>query len=369
MEKMRRITCLLLSLICILFLCSCGDTNTAEPDAGTEASSVPAPAPSTASEQPGGPDASGDPVMKLRWGSTLAAEDLVTQSLVRAAGLAYERSGGTIDITVYPASQLGDAVAQIEMCMTGSLDMFSETHSYLSSYGVPDAGCNEVLFLTRSLDDFARLVGSDLFKGWTDAFLAQTGIRTLSANHIRPAVQLACNTPVRAVADLKGMKIRTIQNISQLASVSALGASPTPIAYSEVYLSLQQGVVDGTLNTLDAMYTMGFYEVVDYMCILDCSYNTVCCWINDAVFQKMTEAQRRILTEVCNECGDWYREQMAEVVSQYVDLMSETTEVITYSEEEKAGFYDTAAGVMAGLEADGTFSQGLYAQLMEVFAG
>ena len=116
---MKKILALVLALVMVFAMTACG--------AKTEA--------------PAGDTPASDPVVKLTLGTTSAAEDLQTKALEKFAELAKEKSGGSIQISVFPASQLGDAVTEMESVIAGGQDMFMESElTYLNNYGIKELG-------------------------------------------------------------------------------------------------------------------------------------------------------------------------------------------------------------------------------------
>ncbi|MBD8991117.1 MAG: TRAP transporter substrate-binding protein [Clostridiales bacterium] len=289
-------------------------------------------APATAAGTEGGGTA-GDPAVTLSFGSTSSAEDLITQAMQRVAQTCKEKSDGSIVINVFPASQLGDATAQLESLTSGGQDMFIESQaSYMQNYGIQDAGaCSFGVVNTQ--EKLAKLTKSDLWKEWEQQFLNTTGIATLANNWIRQETVICSKKPLNTLADFKGVKIRTVSSETTIASYNALGFSATPIAFSEVFLSLQQGVVDATFGTKDNIYTNSFYVEAPNILMWGPSCTNLGVWINNAKLQSMTEAQRQILTDACNEAGDWYTSEANKLTEGYVEDMVKAGANLTYLSE------------------------------------
>lgn len=315
-------------------------------------------------------DASNDPVVNLIFGGTSSAEDNISIAMQRIADLCDERSGGTIKITVFPASQLGDAVAQMESTIAGAQDMFVEAQaSYMQQYGIPETNINNLGLITNQ-EKLAKELDSPMWAEWEETFLQNTGLRTLGHNYIRPPVAISSNIPFYGPEDITGIKCRTTSSTIMIDSYNVCGFQSTPVAYGEVYLSLQQGVIDATMGSLDSHYTMGFYEVADYLCMFTLSCPNFGIWINDAKYQSMTEAQQKILTDVIYECGEWYTETNNAMVDGYVDKIKEAgVEVITYTDEVMQPIYDKLAELARSYEEDGKWTPGTYDAMAEYLNG
>ncbi|MDD3656203.1 MAG: TRAP transporter substrate-binding protein [Atribacterota bacterium] len=306
------------------------------------------------------PDASKDPKVTLSWGNTAAAEDLSTKGMERVAELIKERSGGSLIINTFPASQLGTAVTQMEMVIAGSIDIFTEGSNYMADFGVPDRNIASMYFQIPSMEHALKFINSDLYKSWEDVFLANTGLRTLASNWMRPPVVIASNVPLNTYEDFQGLKIRALPSKFTLAALESIGTNPTAVAYNEVYLALQQGIIDATIATRDAVYKMNFYQVSKYLLMYELGYVNFSVWMNENKFQSLTQAQQEILSKTCKEVGDWYAETVREELDSYVDeMVKHGIELINLPEEEIPKFRAATTKLIEQYEEDGTFSAGL----------
>lgn len=156
------------------------------------------------------PDASKDPKVTLRWGCTAPAEDLTSEAMRRAAKLVEERTGGSVKISVFPASQLGTAMTQMEMVINGNIDMFTEGANYMADWGVPDSAVHGFMFQCPSKDVFTKFLESDLYKSWEAQFLKVAGVRTLASNWIRPPAELCSNVALYTFEDFRNLKVRSV---------------------------------------------------------------------------------------------------------------------------------------------------------------
>lgn len=317
----------------------------------------------------GSASAAKDSKVTLTFGGTFAADDLATKAMERIAENAKEQSGGSIIINVFPASQLGDAVAQIESMIAGAEDMVIEAQgSYMQQYGVKGAAVNS-FGLVHSQETLAKELESDFWAGLEKEFLDSTGVYTLANNFIRQPTVISSKTPLRTIDDFKGVKLRTVSSQVTMDVYNALGFSTTPVAFNEVYLSLQQGVIDATIASLDQQYTMGFYDNAPYITMWGNSCTNIAVWINNAKFAAMTPEQQEILINCCKEAGEWYNEQSNAVVGDYMkDMEAKGVEFIYLDDETTAKMNDMISAVAEKYEADGKWPEGSYAALQEIVA-
>lgn len=195
--------------------------------------------------------------------STATGMDSVNHFIAwKAKHLLEEKSGGRIYANVYEAGALGGDRENIEGLQNGTVDFFVT----ISSAYVPFAPRTGVFDLPNALpnlkigrkaldSEILNLVRPDYeaagfkFYGFSDAGFRQT----------------TSSRPIRSMNDFKGLKIRTMENPNHLAYWSALGANPTPMDFSELYISLQQGTIDAQENPYDLIVANKLYEPQKYM--------------------------------------------------------------------------------------------------------
>lgn len=364
-RNLGRILALFFALTMILALSACGGNTSSGNSSNTPpADTTPSGTSSADAAGTNTADVANDPVITLSFGSTSSAEDLITQAMNRVADTCKEKSGGSIQITVYPASQLGDATAQLESLSTGGQDMFIEAEaSYMQTYGVADAGvCSFGVCNTQEKLD--KLTKSKLWAEWEQQFLDTTGIATISNNWIRQMTVICSKKPLRSVEDFKGVKIRTVSSETTIAVYNSLGFSSTPISFSEVYLSLQQGVVDATFGTQDNVYTNSFYEQAPYILQWGPSCTNLGVWVNNNKLGSMTEAQRQILIDACNEAGQWYTDSANQQTQGYIDEMTSKGVELVYLSEEDEAFANNTLVELARTYEGSKFSAGVVDRLL-----
>ncbi|NCB02213.1 MAG: DctP family TRAP transporter solute-binding subunit [Spirochaetia bacterium] len=221
------------------------------------------------------------------------------QGALRAAEVAKELSDGRIDITIYPAGQQGTEPEILEQAILGSLDIVAAGAGQVGTIYSPI----NVLEMPYTFRDNQHVlafgqseVGKELFEGFRKAHGAR--IIGPSSYGIR---QMTANKPIYTPKDLAGFKLRVPEQTVTVAYGKAMGANPTPIAYAEAYMALQQGVANGLENPLSAISSMKFYEVQDYI-ILTSHVTNACFYVmNDAKFLSLKEADQKIILEAFKE--------------------------------------------------------------------
>ena len=278
--------------------------------------------------------------------SSPATEDRLEASLQEFKKNVEERSNGQIQIQTYPASQLGGEREQLEAVQLGSLEMaalssgpFPGFFEKMMIFDLPYIFANEEIAYEVLDGPFGQQI--------LDTMLEETGIRGLAwgengVRHFTNSVR-----PIESPEDVAGLKIRTQENPAHMAMVEALGGSPNPMAFSEVYSALQQGVIDGQENPVSLIESMRFYEVNDYLTLDGHVYSTFTLIANDAFFQSLPEELQTILEEEALVWSDVQRDLNREQVAAGLDYLKEQgMEVVELSDEQRAAFQDATAPVI-----------------------
>lgn len=189
-------------------------------------------------------------VEKMRLGHGLPEDHAVHKAVVRFADLVKERSNGEIEIKVFANGVLGGEREMLEQVQNGVLELTKASASPLETFST-DYKVFNLPFVFRDRDHFFKVltspVGESILasskkRGFIGLAYYDSGARSFYAKK-------AINTP----DDLKGMKIRVQQSPTTIKMIQALGATPTPMAWGEVYSALQTGVVDGAENNVTAL--------------------------------------------------------------------------------------------------------------------
>ncbi|WP_321990983.1 sialic acid TRAP transporter substrate-binding protein SiaP [Marispirochaeta aestuarii] len=199
----------------------------------------------------------------LRLSHVLPTDHQNHKTAVKFAELVKEKTGGKVNIEIFPAAQLGNEKEIIDSVAMGTLDFalcgFGEVTKRFPVSGIFDGP-----FVFRDREHLAQVYTSDIF--WDImADMEEVGIQMVSPGYYGTRHVTTTDTLVKTPADLNGLKLRCPDQPMFVATTKAMGATPTPMAFSEVYLALQQGVADGQENPAAAITSMKFYEVQKYL--------------------------------------------------------------------------------------------------------
>jgi len=240
------------------------------------------------------------------------------------AELVKEKSNGEIEVKVFPSSQLGNQKDLIEGLIFGTVDMALVGTAVLGQFQ-PQISIFDLPFLFqdrehayRSLDSVGMDLGAALEpKGIKLLGYMENGIRHLT-NNVRE---------VKTPADMKDLKIRVMTNKVFISMMKALGASPTPMAFGELYSAMQQGTVDGQENPSAHIWTKRFFEVQKYASLTAHAYSPEPVLISMVSWSRMTPAQQQIIKDAAAESIAWQRQVSADEDSEYWKLIAETGKI------------------------------------------
>lgn len=205
-------------------------------------------------------------------------------------------SDGAIEVRILGANAAGAEREQLEKAQAGINQMTINSEILMPSF-FPPARILGIPFLFRSdavaWEVFDGPFGDEFKQGWRDS----TGLRILGIFNAGFRSFLNSTKPVHSPADLEGLKIRTGENAAHIAMVRALGGSPVPISWSEVYTSLQQGVVDGMENPPGLAYSMRFHEHLNYLTLDRHLFSVHVAMINEATYEALSDEQKDLVLE------------------------------------------------------------------------
>ncbi len=195
----------------------------------------------------------------LKWAHVYETTEPYHTWALWAAEQIADRTAGRYAIDVFPASSLGKEVDINEGLTLGTVDIIYTGNTFAArTYG--PIGLASGAFVFRDFDHWQTYAASDLFKELAEGYKAASGHQVVSITYYGER-HVTSNTPINAPEDMAGLKIRVPNAPLYLMFPRAVGANPTPIAFAEVYLALQQGVVDAQENPLPTILAKKFYEV------------------------------------------------------------------------------------------------------------
>ena len=254
---------------------------------------------------------------KLKWAHVYeTAEPYHTQS-VWAADEIKKRTNGKFEITVHPASSLGKETDINQGMALGTIDMIISGPSF-AARSYPRLGIAYYPFIFRDADHLLAYSKSAVFKEMVEGFRAKTGIQILAYTYYG-ARHTTAQKPFNDCAGMKGLKIRVPDVPSYTATPKACGANPTPIAFAEVYLALQNGTVEAQENPLTTIEAKKFYEVQKAIMLTGHIVDGLTTQVAPHIWSKLSDAEKKIFSDVALEAAARATDQIKKRELELVD--------------------------------------------------
>lgn len=248
------------------------------------------------------------------------------------------------EIELYHSGQIADDRSAIEMLQLGSLDITVPSTSPLVNF-VPEYGVFDLPFTIANEEVADELLdgefGDKMLTMLEDQSLVglawwENGFRNLT-NDVRP---------VATVEDLEGMKVRTMENAIHLDAWKALGANPTPMAFTELFTAMQQGTVDGQENPYPTIDLSQYAEVQEHISNTNHVYTPFIFLFSKQIWDEFTTEQQDILREAAVEAGEFNRERNRAVAEESLEKLKGSMTFTEVTPEEHARFQETVKPVI-----------------------
>ncbi|MGI6782998.1 MAG: DctP family TRAP transporter solute-binding subunit [Aminivibrio sp.] len=206
------------------------------------------------------------------------------------------KTGGSVAIEVFHASQLGNEKEIMEGLKMGTIELGTITTGPIPTIFKPIM-VFDIPYLFPSQVVAWDVLDGPFGKKLMEEMRKATGIRTLAISENGYRHFVTSDRQVKSVADMKGLKIRTMENPAHMKMVESLGGAPTPVAFGELYMALQQGVVDGCELPVTLTNNGKYYEVQKHTIMDGHLYNPMILFVNDKVWEKLSQAEKTALYE------------------------------------------------------------------------
>ena len=224
-----------------------------------------------------------------------------------------------LSVEIYPAAQLGGAKELFDTTQQGNLDMTAPA-TVLLAPDIPEFNVLDKFYLFDSEEHAHRFYdgpgGQKLLE-----VLKPLGIHGLGYMEVGLRSFSNSRNAIQQVDDLKGLKIRAASNPLQIAAWKSGGAAPIPMAWGEIFTSLQQGLLDGQESAIGSMYTARFFEAQKYISFTEHIYTNYLWVVNKKFWDSLTDSQRSAINSIGKETIAEQRKLAAEYSADYLDKM------------------------------------------------
>jgi tripartite ATP-independent transporter DctP family solute receptor len=245
-----------------------------------------------------------------------------------------KRTGGSINITIYPNNALGSPPEVLEQNILGAVDMSLPTQGQLGKYS-KKFNCVMLPFLYASYAHADKVLDGP-FIAWAVPDLDQAGLVFLSNWEWGFRNLTNSKRPVNTPEDVKGLKVRTPPELPTQAAMEALGAVVATINFNELQMALKQGVVDGQENPVAVIYSNQLYESQKHLAMTGHNYNTMVHVISKKVWEKLSAEQQQIIREESVKAGNWMRKSVRDAEADQIEKLKQAGVQVTTP--DKAAF-------------------------------
>lgn len=272
----------------------------------------------TPNQVPTNASGSKDKVIELKLGHIQAESDLWNDGAKKFKEEVEAKSNGQIKITIFPNSTLGGDRDMAEGLQIGTVD-FALIAGVLGNFE-PSIQLLELPYLFNSEEQFKKVVHGDTGKEISDRVLKSSNIRILNFWDRGPRV-VTSNKPINTLADIQGLKIRLPEIKAMVETWKAMGASPTTMAWNEVYTGLQQNVIEAQENPIPFIYSGKIHEVQKYMAMTNHKYEYVTLSMSEKTYSKLTVEQQKIINDAALVATDYENQLVKDKTGEILETM------------------------------------------------
>lgn len=241
----------------------------------------------------------------LRLGHGIAEEHPLGQGALQFAAKVQDKSGGTLAVKVYAATQLGSESQMVAAVRGGVQDLVITSTAPVATL-IKEYLLFDLPFLLQSEQEADALldgpVGTQLLelaqpKGMVGLCYWENGFRQVTNSR----------REVRTLADLSGLKLRTMQNPVYIDAFKALGANAIPMPFTELYTAMETRAIDAEENPIAIIHANKFYEVQKYVTLTNHAYAPYVVLLSKRLWDRLAAPERQALRTACTEARDWQR--------------------------------------------------------------
>jgi len=291
MKRMSRLASILLVFVLVLVLASCSG-QPAQTETGNTA------------------DEGSEETVVIKLGTTVNEQDSFQVAAEKFAELVAERTNNKYKIEIYPNAALGDERTMLESMQMGTLDMGIITSGPFVNFA-PEMGVLDLPFLFSSNEEVYKILDGEIGKellsklepvGLKGLAYAERGFRNLT-NSVRP---------VEKAEDIKGLKIRVMENEVYISTFEALGVNTVPMAWTEALTALQQKTIQGQENPVNVIHSFKLWESQKYVTMTRHAYASAIITMSLDRFNSLPADVQQIFLDAAQEAAEYERQWVAD---------------------------------------------------------
>ena len=259
--------------------------------------------------------------VKLTWSSISVPGDAHTEAMKVFKEEVEKLSAGHITVDLYVAGQIYTQEAELAACREGTLDMSYYSGGWLAEF-VPYLSMFSAVYTFSGYNHMTKVLNGEIGKKIFEEVAQKTGVRPLAAFYLgtRELNLVEKVGPVRTPEDMKGVKLRTPASPTWIALGKALGGSPTPMSFGEVYMGLKTGAIEGQDNPLPTDKNAKFYEVTKYIILTDHLADSVWPTINEKKWQSLSDIDKLVIRKALEKAREFCDETNLKAEAELLDF-------------------------------------------------
>ncbi len=287
----------------------------------------------------------------IKAGHAASKEHFAQKSFEKFKELVESKSKGRIKVEIYPEGELGGEREMVEQVLLGDLTMIAPASAPLDA-ATKSMAVWDLPYLFSDRETAHKVLDGEVGQEILDS-LSDVGLKGLvywenGFRHLTNSKQ-----PITSINDMKGLKMRTLENSMQIKAWNSTGANTTPIAFTELYNALKLKTVDAQETPLSLMYASKFYEVQSYLTLTGHTYSPWPVVINKKFYDDLPDNLQQVVMDAAVETREYNRElSRADEEKSLTLLKEEGMEVIQLSDEQKQEFKEAMSGIYTDVKAD-----------------
>lgn len=244
----------------------------------------------------------------LRVGSIQAEDFYLHRMINKLADIVKEKTDGQVEVKLFPSSVLGSERDMIEGMRMGTLEAMLGYGGVLALY-IPEFDVMNMPYIFENYTQIHAVLNGPIGQELADKYHKKTGVRIVwFLDHAFRQVYTV-NKKIVTMDDFKGVKIRSVESPIYIETFRAMGLSPTPLPFGEIYTAVQTHVVDGHEQEDSGFMTMKFYEIEKFCAVTNHIYNPSPLHISDMFLNRLPEDMRKTVLDAAVEAGMWWNMQ------------------------------------------------------------
>jgi len=272
-----------------------------------------------------------------------------------------DRSGGSLRVRLYPSGQLGDDRETVEGLRLRSIDMTVMGCAFIGWYA-PEYGMTEAPFVWRDYQHIDRVWRGEIGEELRRTLRERAGLEMRHLWYRGPRYLTTTSKKIHSPHDLRGLKLRVPELEVYIKSWQTFGANTTPLPFTDMFMALKLGVVEGQENPLATIYGNNLHEVQKYIMETHHLIGFYVFCTGPHLDERFTEQEREIILEAAQYATDWHNREVERSEAEYRRVLTEAG--VEFVSVDREAFLKLAKEKIPG-QFEKTWKPGLYRRILE----